>query len=110
MSINCPMTCQEVNFVENSNGFCPNQGFNLGWNKPNFPFDNREQGGNGHNFNKNDPSLRDIIRDQVKINDDFGKRFQAIGKLLESMNDKMDSFIVAIQNQLGFNKMLETQI
>jgi hypothetical protein len=31
-------------------------------------------------------------------------------KLLENINAKMDSFIVATQNQLSFNKMLETQI
>jgi hypothetical protein len=28
MGINCPMTCQDMNFVGNSNGLCPNQGFN----------------------------------------------------------------------------------
>jgi hypothetical protein len=31
-------------------------------------------------------------------------------KLLENINAKMDSFIVAMQNQLSFNKMLEIQI
>jgi hypothetical protein len=29
---------------------------------------------------------------------------------LENINAKMDSFIVATQNQLSFNKILETQI
>jgi hypothetical protein len=47
MSINYPMVCQDVNFIRNSSGFCPNQGFNKGWNKPNFPFGNRQQVGNG---------------------------------------------------------------
>jgi hypothetical protein len=93
MGINCPTVYQDMNFVRNSNGFRPNQGFNQGWNKPNFPFDNRQQGGN---FNRNESSLKDIIRDQVKIDDDFGKRFQATDKLLESMNGKMDSFTIAI--------------
>jgi hypothetical protein len=46
----------------------------------------------------------------VNISDDFGKRFQATYKLLENMDAKMDSFTIAIQNQLSFNKMLETQI
>jgi hypothetical protein len=40
MGINCPMTYQDVNFVVNSNGFHPNQGFSSGWNKPILPFDN----------------------------------------------------------------------
>jgi hypothetical protein len=48
MSINCPIVSQDVNFVGNSNnGFHHNLGFNVGWNKPSFPFDNRQQGGMG---------------------------------------------------------------
>jgi hypothetical protein len=64
MGMNCPTVPQDVNFVGNfSIGFHPNQGFNAGSNKPSFPFDNCQQGGNGQNFNRNEPSLRDIIRD-----------------------------------------------
>jgi hypothetical protein len=48
LGINCPTGPQYVNFIGNfNNGFHPNQGFNAGWNKPNFPFDNHQQGGNG---------------------------------------------------------------
>jgi hypothetical protein len=32
--------------------------------KPSFPFDNRQQGGMGQNFNTSEPSLKDIARDQ----------------------------------------------
>jgi hypothetical protein len=64
----------------------------------------------GQDFNRNEPSLRDIIRDQVRINDEVGKKIHAMDKLLENINAKMDSFTVATQNQLSFNKMLETQI
>jgi hypothetical protein len=46
----------------------------------------------------------------MRINNDLGKRFQAIDKLMENMDAKRDSFTVAIQNLLSFNKMLETQI
>ena len=80
----------------NSNGFCPNQAFNSGWNKPNFLFDNRQQGGNRQNFNRNEPSLRDIIRGQLKINDDCGKRFHATNKLLKNIGAKMDNFTTAM--------------
>jgi hypothetical protein len=86
MRLNCLMVSQDVNFIGNSiNGFCPNQGFNAGWNKPSFSFDNRQQGGNGQNVNRNEPSLRDIIRDQVMINDEVGKEVHAIDMLLENM-------------------------
>jgi hypothetical protein len=61
-------------------------------------------------FNQNEPSLRDIIRDHIRINDEVGKKIHTIDKLLENINAKMDNFTVATQNQLSFNKMLETQI
>jgi hypothetical protein len=56
MGVNCPTVCQDANFVGHSNnGFCPNQGFNSRWNKASFPFNNRHLGGNGQNFNRNEP-------------------------------------------------------
>ena len=61
MGSKCPVIQKGVNLVGNSNGFRPNQGFNSGWNKPNFSFDNRQQGGNEQNFNKNEPSFKDIV-------------------------------------------------
>jgi hypothetical protein len=33
--------------------------------KPSFLFDNRQQGGMGHNFNRSEPSLKDIAHDQL---------------------------------------------
>jgi hypothetical protein len=108
MGINCLTVPQDVNFVGNSKkGFHHNQGCNAGWNKPSFPFNNRQLGANGQNFNRNEPSLSDIIRDQVRINDEVSKKIHGTDKLLENINAKMDSFIVATQNQLSFNKMLE---
>jgi hypothetical protein len=64
----------------------------------------------GQNFNRNEPSLRDMIRGEVRINDEVGKKIHATDKFLVNINAKMDSFTVATQNQLSFNKMLETQI
>jgi hypothetical protein len=111
MRVNCMTVYQDANFVGHSNnGFRPNQVFNSGWNKPSFPFDKRQQGGNGQNFNRNEPQIRDIIRDQLRINDEFGKKIHATEKLLENISAKMEIFTVATQNHLSFNKMLETQI
>jgi hypothetical protein len=111
MGVHCPMVHQDVNFVGNcNNGFHLNQGFHSGWNKPNFPFDNRQQGGNGQSFNRNEPSLRDIVRDQLRINAEFSKKLLANDKVLENIDSKINNFIVAVQNQLSFNKLLEIQI
>jgi hypothetical protein len=102
MGINYPMVSQDVNFVGNSNnGFRPNQGFNARWNKPSFPFNNHQQGGMGQNFNRNEPPLKDIIRNQVRINDEIDKKIHATDKLLENINAKMGNFTEATQNQLA---------
>jgi hypothetical protein len=97
MGINCLTVPQDVNFVGNcNNGFHHNQGFNAGWNKPSFPFDNRQQGGMGQNFNRSEPSLKDIIRDQLRINSEVGRKLLASDKILESINSNMNNFIVAV--------------
>jgi hypothetical protein len=52
--------------------------------------------------------LRDIIRDKLTISDEFGKKIHATDKLLKNISVKTDNFTVATQNQLSFNKMMET--
>jgi hypothetical protein len=64
----------------------------------------------GQKFNRSEASLKDIVRDQLRINSKVGKKLLANDKILESTHSKMNNFIVAIQNQLNFNKVLETQI
>jgi hypothetical protein len=111
MGINCLTVSQDVNFVGNSNnGFRPNQGFNAGCNKPSFPFNNCQQGGMGQNFNRSEPSLKDIVRDQLRIHLEVGKKLLTNDRILESIDSKMDNLTVAVQNQLNFNKVLETRI
>jgi hypothetical protein len=97
MGINFPIDSQDVNFVGNSNnGFYSNQGFNAGWNKPSFPFDNRQQGGMRQNFNRSEPSLKDIVWDQLRINSKVGRKLLATDRILESINSKMNNFTVVV--------------
>jgi hypothetical protein len=89
MGINCPTVCQDANFVGHSNnGYRPNQGFNGEWNKPSFPFDNCQKGGGGQNFNRSEPFLKEIVKDQLRINSKIGKKLLANGKVLEGINSK----------------------
>jgi hypothetical protein len=80
------------------------------WNKPSFHFDNRQQGDMGQNFNRSEPPLKDIVRGQLRINTEVGKKLLSNDRILESINSKMNNFTVVVQNQLNFNKMLETRI
>jgi hypothetical protein len=64
----------------------------------------------GQNLNRNEPSLKDIARDHLRINLKVGKKLLANDKILESIDSRMNNFTVAVQNQLNFNKVSETQI
>ena len=68
--------------------------------------------GMGYNNNSsnsfgNQPSLKDLVLGQTKINDNINKRIVANYKIIESLSEKMDNFNFAIKNQLSLNKMLE---
>ena len=89
----------------NNNGFHPQGG--QGWNQPR-PFYQR---GNGNaNFNPNQPTMRDLVYGQAKINDTIQKKLAANDKSLETIQAKLDGFSSSIKNQLSFNKMLETHL
>jgi hypothetical protein len=53
-------------------------------------------------FSSNQPSLRDLILDQAKINKS--------DKTMKSVNIKIETFSSTLRNQLSFNKIFETQL
>jgi hypothetical protein len=69
------------------------------------------QGGNqGNTYNPDQPSLKDLVFGQAKINEGFNKKMAAYDKDYESLNVKIDSLSSALKNQPSFNKMIETQL
>ena len=105
---NCPETQEDVNFINNNN-YHPHQ--NQGWGQQQRPNYHGNYQGNyqGNNFNNsyNQPSLKDLVLGQAKINFNISKKLAPNDKILENINNKIDSFSSAIKNQLSFNKMLE---
>jgi hypothetical protein len=49
-------------------------------------------------------SLRELILEQAKINDNIAKKLAFHDKVLENINIKMDSFSSVIKDQLSYNK------
>ena len=99
---NCPETHEDVNFINNN--FHPQQ--NQGWNqqqKPNY------QGNNYNNFNIQ-PSLRDLVFGQAKIMDGLSRKPPSGDKMLENINNRMDSFSLAIKNQHSFNDRITNSL
>jgi hypothetical protein len=54
--------------------------------------------------------LKDLVFGQAKINENISKNLAVNDKILENINNKIDSFSSAMKNQLSFNKILESQI
>jgi hypothetical protein len=50
----------------------------------------------GQNFNRTEPSLKDIGRDQLRINSEVGKKLLATDRILESIESKMNNFTVVV--------------
>jgi hypothetical protein len=73
-----------ANFINNgnNNGFRNNYN-NQGWNsRPNFPFNN-QSGGNYFNSFNNQPSIKDLVFGQARINESLNKKLAAMRKLLK---------------------------
>jgi hypothetical protein len=58
------------------------------------------------NFNSNQPSLKDLVLGQVKINENLNKKLMNNDRILENINSKIEGLSFAIKNQLSFNKMI----
>jgi guanylate kinase len=54
--------------------------------------------------------LRELIFGQAKIMEGLSRKLASNDKILENINNRMDSFSSDIKNQHSFNKMIESQI
>jgi hypothetical protein len=52
----------------------------------------------GKNFNRSEPSLKDIVQDQLRINLEVSKKLLSNDRILESIDNKMNNFTVIVQN------------
>ena len=63
-----------------------------------------------YSSNPKQPSLRDLILDQARINENISKKLAFNDKVLENINTKMDSFSSAMKDQVSNNKKIESQL
>jgi hypothetical protein len=97
-----------VNYFNNNTNFCPQQ--NQGWNQQQRPNYSGNYQGNYQGNNFNQPPLRDLVAGQSRILDQMSKKITTNDKILENINNRMDSFSSAIKNQHSFNKMIESHM
>jgi hypothetical protein len=101
----CPETREEAMFMGN-NGYRP-QG-SQGWNQPRPYYQGGNNSNNNNNGNFNLPSVKDLVFAQAKTNDAINKKLALNVKVLENINVKLEGFASAFQNQLNFNKMIDS--
>jgi hypothetical protein len=75
--------------MDNNNGYRPQGG--QGWDQSRPPY----QGGNNFNsnFNSNQPSLKDLVLGQAKINESLNKKLLTNDKTLESININIELYL-----------------
>ena len=92
---NCPETHENVNFVNNNYYLCPQQ--NQGWNQQQRPnYQGNYQVNNFNNFNQ--PPLRELIVGQSKLMERLSRKIATNDKILENINNRIDSLASAIKN------------
>ena len=114
------MTCEVYGNVGHSGNHCLkiheeaafiNNGFrqlgNNGWNNQSYPQGNPNY---NLNYNSNQPSFKDLVLGQVKINENIMKKLMSNDKMLENINSKIENLSSAVKNHLSFKKIIETQI
>ena len=99
----CLETHEEAAFI--NNGF--RQPGNNGWNNQSRPQGNSNF---NSNYNLNQPSLKDLVFGQAKINESLTKKLTTNDKILENINSQIEGLTSAVKNQLSFNKMIETEL
>ena len=99
----CPKTHEEAAFI--NNGF-HQPGTNT-WNNQSRPQGNSNY---NSNYNSNQPSFKDLVLGQVKINENIAKKLMSTDKMLKNINSQIETLSSAVKNQLSFNKMVEIQL
>jgi hypothetical protein len=103
----CPETREEAAYINNR--YRQQGGNNNGWtNQSRPPF----QGNSNFNsnYNSNQPSLKDLVLGQAKINEKLTKKLLNNDKILENINSKIKGLSSFVKNQLSFNKMLKLNL
>jgi len=101
MGINCPGTQEDASFI--NNGFRQQQQGN-GWNNQNCTQ------GNYSSFNSSQPSLKDLVLGQAKINKNLVKKLSENDQMFVNINTKFDGLTLSIRDQLAFNKKIELKV
>ena len=107
MGVDFPEYQEDANIVINN--FAPQQQ-KQGWNHQQQWSNYQGKYPGNYSSNPKQPSLRDLILEQARINENIFKKLAFNDKVQENINTKMDTFSSAIKGQLSYNKKIESQL
>ena len=108
MGVEFPDYQEDVNIISNNSG---SQQQRQGWKQQQRSTYQGKYPGNYYNSsNPKQPSLRELMLEQARINENISKKLAFNDKVLENTNTKMDSFSCTIQDQLSYNKKIKSQL
>jgi hypothetical protein len=99
----CFETREEASYINNR--YRQQGENNNGWNNQSCP-PFQDNSSFNSNFNSNQPSLKDFVLGQAKINKNLTKKLLNNDKILENINLKIEGLSFSVKNQLSFNKMI----
>jgi hypothetical protein len=98
--VDFPEYQEDANIVVNNSA--PQQQ-RQGWNQQQQRSNSQGKYPDNYSSNSKQPSLRDLILEQAKINENISKKLAFNDKIIEIINTKMDSFSSTIEDQLSYN-------
>ena len=102
LGIEFPKSQEDINIIGNNSG---SQQQRQGWNQQQrSTYQGKYLGNNYNSFNPKQPSLRDLILEQARINENFSKKLAFNDKVLENINTKMDIFFLPSKTNLAIIK------
>jgi hypothetical protein len=98
----CPELQEDVNYLKNNNYYRPQQ--NQGWNQQQRPnYSGNYQGNNSYN-NFNQSPLKELVLNQGKLMDNMSKKLATNDKMLETINNRMETFLLPLRINLALIK------
>jgi hypothetical protein len=92
-----------MNYINNNNQYHPQQ--NQGWTQQRTNYPGNYSGNyQGNNSSNNFSPLRDLVQNQGRIMDNLSKKLASNDKMLETISNKMESFLLSSRTNIALIK------
>jgi hypothetical protein len=99
----CPQLEEDVHYINNNNQYRPQP--NQGWTQQRTNYPGNYPGDyEGNNSSNNFSPLRDLVQNHGRIMDNLSKKLASNDKMLETISNKMESFLLPSRTNIDLIK------